>query len=234
MVEGNIGAGKSTFLKLLSEKLEIEAIFEPTNKWQNKNDEENLLHLFYKDTPRWAYTFQSFAFISRVNEMLKHQKEAPNKKIHVLERSVYCDRYCFAKNCFESGLMTNLEWQIYKEWFSWLAETHAPQPSGFIYLKTTPQTCLNRMKKRSRNEEVGISINYLEKLHNRHEEWLILKKGISPYISKIPVLALNCDEEFETDIKKQEEHIKSVQEFIYQVTTLPSQIPPRPTVQSQL
>ena len=63
MIEGNIGAGKSTFLKVLQNQLNADIIFEPTNKWQEIDRESNLLDLFYKDTPRWAYTFQSYAFI---------------------------------------------------------------------------------------------------------------------------------------------------------------------------
>ena len=115
--EGNIGAGKSTFLNILRQNLEVDIIFEPTDKWQNIGTGGNLLDLFYKDTKRWAYTFQSYAFITRVESVLEHQAKSANKNVQILERSVYCDRYCFAKNCFEHGNMSALEWQIYKEWF---------------------------------------------------------------------------------------------------------------------
>ena len=67
IVEGNIGAGKSTFLKLLSSALDIQPVFEPHDKWQNIGG-ENLLENFYQDTQRWAYSFQTYAFVSRVIE----------------------------------------------------------------------------------------------------------------------------------------------------------------------
>ena len=214
VIEGNMGAGKSTFLKIIEKNIDIDAIFEPANKWQAKDDQENLLHLFYKDIPRWAYTFQSYAFISRINALLKCQAESKNNRTKILERSVYCDRYCFAKNCFESGFMTKMEWNIYKEWFSWLAERYSPRPQGFIYMQTTPQTCYDRMKRRSRSEEVGVSISYLTALHNRHEDWLVHQRGICEYLAKIPVLIIDCNEEFETNINIQRKHIKAVQGFI--------------------
>jgi len=220
MVEGNIGAGKSTFLKILQKNLAVNVIFEPTNKWQNEAKENNLLHLFYKDTPRWAYTFQSYAFISRVNTLINHLKNAPSTTPQILERSIYCDRYCFAKNCFESGLMSNVEWQIYKEWFAWLSEFHTPRPSGFIYLKTDPTVCHNRILKRSRCEESGISIEYLESLHKRHEDWLVLQKEICPHLSSIPILILECNTEFETNQVVQKKHLTAVKKFIEQ-TVIP-------------
>ena len=216
MIEGNIGAGKSTFLKVLKEHLDVDIIFEPTTKWQEATQEENLLDLFYKDTPRWAYTFQSYAFITRVQTILDYQAKNKSAKVQFLERSVYCDRYCFAKNCFESGLMTKLEWSIYKEWFSWLVERHTPVPSGFIYLQATPETCYKRINKRSRHEESNIAFAYLQSLHNRHEDWLVKQKELTPQLRTIPVLTLDCNKEFENNLSVQKNHMEKIKNFIDQ------------------
>jgi deoxyadenosine/deoxycytidine kinase len=213
IVEGNIGAGKSTFLRVLQKNLDLEIIFEPTEKWK-VGEQNNLLELFYKDTPRWAYTFQSYAFISRIQSLIEHQKKNVLNKIQVLERSVYCDRYCFAKNCYESGLMTKLEWEIYVEWFSWLAENYSPRPKGFIYLKTEPTTCFQRIAQRSRHEESEIPLKYLESLHKKHEDWLIHKKELAFHLKDVPVLTIQCDKDFEKDSIEQEKHVESVHDFI--------------------
>ncbi len=216
MLEGNIGAGKSTFLNIIQNHMpDIAVVLEPTAQWQ-KLEGGNLLDLFYRDTPRWAYTFQSFAFISRI----KTQKDAlnitPAYKPLLLERSIYCDRYCFAKNCFESGTITPLEWNLYTEWFSWLSEDTAVKPDGFIYLQTTPQTCYKRLLKRNRSEEAGVSLHYLETLHNKHEDWLIHKKEISPCLSTVPTLTLDCNQEFETNKDVQENFVRQIKMFIGQ------------------
>lgn len=213
VLEGNIGAGKSTFLKILKENLDIDIIFEPTDKWQQVGAGGNLLNLFYTDIKRWAYTFQSYAFITRVEAQL----EALANSVHdvqILERSVYCDRYCFAQNCFESGNMSALEWQIYKEWFSWLVEGHLQKPDGFVYLQVSPDVCKQRLEKRNRSEEVGVSIEYLQKLHDRHENWLIHKKDIADYLVKVPVLTLNCDLDFENNLERRNKLLTDVQNFI--------------------
>ncbi len=224
MVEGNIGAGKSIFLKMLKKHLDVSIIFEPADKWQNINDNDNLLDLFYKDTKRWAYTFQSYAFISRVQTIMEYQEKNKIEKPQFLERSIYCDRYCFAKNCFESGLMTELEWAIYKEWFEWLSEKYTPKPNGFIYLKTNPKTCFERISKRNRFEEKNVPIEYLQSIHNRHEDWLIKRKGISDSIESLPILVLECDKEFELDINVQKEHVLKIRKFIDQELSITNKI----------
>lgn len=216
ILEGNIGAGKSTFLKILKDNLDVDVVFEPTDKWQDVENEGNLLDNFYKDTKRWAYTFQSYAFVTRVQAQLEQENKGKHST-QVFERSVYCDRYCFAKNCFEAGTMTTLEWQIYKEWFSWLVENYTKRPNGFIYLQTSPEVCYSRLKKRNRSEEEGIPLDYLETLHQKHEDWLVHRKGLTKYLSNVPVLVLSCDQEFESDENVRRDFIKKIQDFITKI-----------------
>lgn len=211
IIEGNIGAGKSTFLRILKENLNIQAVFEPHEKWQQVGG-ENLLEKFYTDTPRWAYTFQTYAFVTRIVEQ-EQQAKRNEFGVQVLERSVYSDRYCFAKNCFELGNMSSLEWKLYQEWFSWLVDTYTTKPTGFIYLQTDPTVCYERLLKRSRFEEAGVPLEYLERLHDKHEEWLINKIGIAPYLRDIPVLSLECNNEFESDKQEQQRHIDKILAF---------------------
>lgn len=222
VLEGNIGAGKSTLLRILGEHLPIDVVFEPTDKWQKVGAAGNLLDLFYKDTPRWAYTFQSYAFVSRIQTILEHQQTHSASMTQVLERSVYCDRFCFAKNCYEAGLMSGLEWQIYQEWFSWLVENYTQKPKGFIYLKTSPRVCFDRLVKRSRSEELSIPLDYLVSLHNKHEDWLVHGHDVTGYLKDVSVLVLDCDEEFEMDPVRRAAFIEKVANFI---NVVPHQTP---------
>jgi deoxyadenosine/deoxycytidine kinase len=211
IVEGNIGAGKSTFLKILQSYLDIHPVFEPHQRWQDIEG-ENLLDKFYKDTNRWAYTFQTYAFVSRAVEH-DENLEKSEKNTLVLERSVYSDRYCFAKNSFEMGVMSKLEWQLYKEWFSWLVYRYITKPTGFIYLQTDPKVCYERMRKRSRFEESAVSLDYLTMLHEKHESWLIDKDGVDEAIKNTPVLVLQCDKDFEHNIDEQQKHVNKIIDF---------------------
>lgn len=222
VVEGNIGAGKSTFLRLIKQELGLDVVYEPTDKWQRKGQQENLLDLFYKDTKRWAYTFQSYAFITRIQAQIEHERSVASSEPQIYERSVYCDRYCFAKNCFELGLMSELEWNIYKDWFGWLVEAYTKKPSGFIYLKTTPKVCFERIQKRSRCEESGIPLSYLTALHDRHEEWLLEKQEVLPSLINVPILTIDCTQEFESDRTARTLMLDQVNAFVHATSAAPS------------
>ena len=119
----------------------------------------------------------------------------------------------FAKNCFEMGVMTELEWDLYKQWFSWLVDNYTVKPSGFIYLQTEPEVCLSRLKMRQREEESPVGLEYLKRLHNKHEAWLLNKSDIASYLNDVPVLILNCNIDFESDLDEQFKHIKNVADF---------------------
>ena len=215
VVEGNIGVGKSTFLRLIKDRLNVQVVFEPIARWQDVGGSGNLLEKFYNDTARWAYSFQSYAFITRILEQEASSKTA-GSLVQVLERSVFSDRYCFAKNAYELGTMSALEWQMYQDWFSWLVEHHLQKPVGFIYLMCDPEVSYERLKKRNRFEEVPVTLDYLRLLEAKHKQWLVEKKDVTADVRDIPVLVLDCSGEFETDKAVQEQFFAKITHFIQQ------------------
>jgi len=219
IVEGNIGAGKSTFLRLIKDHLQAHLIYEPVEQWQNVQGENALEH-FYTNPNRWAYTFQTYAFVTRVLA-LQEQSKSVTQPIIVLERSIYSDRYCFAKNAFELGYMNNLEWKLYQEWFSWLEEIYTQKPDAFIYLRTTPESCYSRMIKRNRSEETAVGLDYLTLVHNKHEQWLLGRQDLVASIKDTPVLTLDCDKEFETNINTFNEYCQEIVDFFETKFNLP-------------
>uniref|UniRef100_A0A672L7Y2 Deoxyguanosine kinase, mitochondrial-like n=1 Tax=Sinocyclocheilus grahami TaxID=75366 RepID=A0A672L7Y2_SINGR len=78
---------------------------------------------------------------------------------------------------FELGCINSTEWAVYQDWHSFLVEQfgHRIQLEGIIYLRASPQTCMERLGRRGRMEEQGIQLDYLKKLHTKHEDWLINK-----------------------------------------------------------
>ncbi len=206
IIEGNIGAGKSTFLKLMSNNIAINTLLEPHESWQNV-DGENLFDRFYSQGTRWAYTFQTYVLVTRITKQ-ERKAQQNNQEIQLLERSIYSDRYCFAQNCYELGFMNELEWSLYQHFFNWLITSHTLKPTGFIYLQTDPQICYQRLIKRSRVEELGVSLDYLQRLHEKHEAWLFDRD------QSIPVLTLPGNDEFETKQEVQESYRSRIQEFL--------------------
>lgn len=213
IVEGNIGAGKTTFLKLISQNFShISVVFEPLHNWQNKVYGQSLLTNFYKEPKRWAYTMETLAMICRVQEHLKEQTNT--NPFRLMERSIYSGHYCFAKNDYQNGFLSEMEWKVYLQWFDFLIPNHCKAPKGFIYLKVSPEIAYERIKKRKRLAEKNITLSYLKHINTCHEEFLISKKSVLEDIQKTPVLILDCNEEFESNLSQFENHAKAVEQFI--------------------
>lgn len=215
IVEGNIGAGKSTFLKLLAKHApEISIVLEPVYNWQDKTYGESILANFYQQPKRWAYTFETLTMMCRVKEHLQEQESSDFNR--VFERSIYSGHYCFAKNSFANNFLSTIEWHMYEDWFNFLVPMRCKAPLGFIYLRTAPEICYERAKKRNRSAEKTLQLSYLKQIHQRHDDFLIEKKEVLAQIKDTPVLILDCDKEFEADTHKFAEHVEAVRQFLTQ------------------
>lgn len=170
IIEGNIGSGKSTLLQYLENKDNIEVIPEPVDVWVSIKDSDgkNLLKHFYDEMDRYSYMFQAMVFKTRLQSTDKPQE----KDIRFSERSIWTDRFVFGKMCIEDKKMNSIETECYHYWFDWLENKFMPKPDGIIYVRCSPEKCMERIHKRGRSEENNIPLEYLQKLHNSHEEWL--------------------------------------------------------------
>ena len=214
LLEGNMGAGKSTFLELLSlHSDDIEVVLEPVMRWSEKKDGENLLARFYADPVRWAFTFQSYVFVTRAQEQIAALSQENLKKIVIMDRSVYCDKFCFAKNCFDQGLMSETEWDAYRNIFSWIVTQFLPRPDGVLYLRASSETCLERIRRRGRPEEKSVSIEYVESLGCRHDDWLLRTKHENDYLYGLDMTVLDANCDFEHDDVAQKELLDQSLEF---------------------
>jgi len=205
-IVGHAGAGKTTLLTLLQDKLGITPLFEPVDSWSKECENEsvevgdsNLLALFFQDPKRWGFTFQSYAFIKRARDYLDMINRLPASSIKVMDRSVYADKICFARTAYELGNMTELEWEMYNKLFDWVADFFMPRPDGIIYLKASAEICLDRIKKRGRDEEEGISFSYLKNLEQKHDQWLFSERDVTDRLYGVDVLVIDGSRDFEND-----------------------------------
>lgn len=174
-VEGNIGSGKSELIKNLVKNKhifnkEIILLEEPVNQWSQICDEKGItiLENFYNNKEKYAYAFQSMAFISRLVLLDKTVEQNPNAII-ISERSLFTDKFVFAQMLHDEGYM-NLEcYTIYMMWFNHFANKY--NSDHVIYIKTDPEICSERINIRRRQGE-NIPINYLINCDKYHEKMI--------------------------------------------------------------
>ena len=214
-IEGNIGSGKSTFAKNIENynfALNKVIVQEPVDEWLETKDSDgkNILDKFYSDINRWSFTFQMNSFISRANKLHKSVKENDKNTLVFCERSVFSDKNVFAKNCYENGKMTLMEYNIYCKWNQWLATQFQLKPDAYIYLRCNPNVNSERIKKRARNEEENIPIEYLEQIHQKHEEWF------NNNDENIPVLVIDSTLDF-TKKEIMDELVEKIIDFFNEI-----------------
>ncbi|XP_058087268.1 uncharacterized protein LOC131234426 [Magnolia sinica] len=205
-VEGNISVGKTTFLqRIANETLElrdlVEVVPEPISKWQNVGpDHFNILDAFYADPQRYAYTFQNYVFVTRV--MQERESAGGVKPLRLMERSVFSDRMVFVRAVHEAKWMNEMEISIYDSWFDPVVSCMPGLiPDGFIYLRASPDTCHKRLKLRKREEEGGVTLDYLRDLHEKHESWLFPFQGGNHGVLSVSQLPLPMGTSLHPDIR---------------------------------
>jgi deoxyadenosine/deoxycytidine kinase len=203
IIEGNIGVGKSTFIKLFANQFKNSVVVdEPVDLWtQIKNESgDNILGIFYSDIERWAYTFQSMAYVTRMMKI--EDKIRENKYEYIfLDRSLGTDKNVFEKMLFDDKKINQIEHKIYNLWSDFYNNYVRPETDNtIIYLRAEPEISFDRIKKRGRVEEQNISLEYLQKLHKYHEQWLNSNENSN---KKKNIIIVDCNKDFELDIEHQ-------------------------------
>ncbi len=173
-IEGNIGSGKSTLVEYLKSLGNYIFVDEPVNEWLTIKDKDgsNALECFYKNKEKNAFCFQVLAYITRLKKLMDKLKNKPEDVIIITERSIETDRNVFAKMLYEDGFLSSIEWETYNYWFDTFKDVS--KVDLIIYIKTSPEKCLERINKRNRVEESGIKLDYLVKCNKYHDDWLQL------------------------------------------------------------
>lgn len=212
-VEGNIGSGKSTLLENLREKYKnnknIIFLKEPVDEWEDIKDKNGntMLEKFYADQKRYSFSFQMLAFISRLVLLKKTIKENPNVII-ISERSLITDKMVFAKMLYDSNNIEDVEYQIYLKWFDCFCNDYPI--NKIIYIKSSPDTCNNRINERGRLGESEIPLSYLKSCNDYHDDMIysLIEQN------NVTILELDGNVNIKKNNKQLEEWLKLVDTFI--------------------
>lgn len=174
-LEGNIGSGKTSLLTKLNSYDNIEIILEPLDEWKKVCDEEgnNLFELYYKNPKKYGILFQSLVYKTRLKSIDKPQIQ----QNRITERCVMTDKHVFMNVMIQNNIINKLENEWYHTWYDWITSKF-PKPDKIIYLRTSVDICMERIKKRAREGEQVIDISLLTQLHHAHDAWLLAQDNV--------------------------------------------------------
>lgn len=182
-IEGNIGVGKTSLMDLLKKQFnDVEFIYEPVDEWLNIKDEngKDLLHTFYDDKKRYGYLFQNIAYITRMEKIVNSILNSEKKYIF-LDRSLDADLNTFAKILYDTKYTNEIEWNAYNKWNDFFNRYFGNcVDHKIIYLRCSPDTAYKRIHIRNRESEKNIDLEYLNLVHQYHDDWLLnIKNNIT-------------------------------------------------------
>ena len=160
-VAGNIGSGKSSLTRLLSQTMGWEAMYESV-------EDNPYLSDFYRDMRRWSFQLQVY-FLS--NRFRNHKAITEGTASVVLDRVIYEDAEIFARNLFEIGNMEERDYRNYVALYDVMTEYLHP-PDLLVYLRADVGTLLRQIALRGRDFEQSIKREYLEQLNRHYESWV--------------------------------------------------------------
>jgi deoxyadenosine/deoxycytidine kinase len=209
-VEGIIGVGKTTFVELLKNKMNTTVLYEPVDEWLSIKDanNKNILQVFYDDKKRWGYTFQNLAYITRMNHIVNALMNFKDKYL-ILDKSLESDINTFAKMLHNQHQINDMEWNIYNYWNTFFEKNYGHlYERKIIYLRCDAEIAYERIKKRSRIEEMNIELKYLNALSDANDEWI--------FNENVDCMIINVNDDFVGDMNKQNEILNDAIEFIYE------------------
>lgn len=185
-VIGNVGSGKSTLTRALSEALGYDASFERVANNPYLND-------FYQDQHAWGFHLQIYFLGQRFKDIVDIQQVGHH---HMQDRSIYEDVEIFARALYETGKMSERDFTTYHDLFHNMVD-HLIKPDLAIYLTGSLETILHRIALRGRESEKAVPASYWAELHRRYELFM-------QQYTHSPVLEVNVDQ---FDLIQHPEHL---------------------------
>jgi len=161
VVAGNIGAGKTSLTERIGARLGWHSAFESVA-------DNPYLPDFYADMGKWSFHLQVFFLGHRAEQYLEL---AAGPSSAIADRSIYEDAYIFARALHHLGNLSERDYLAYRRLFE-LVTKSLPVPDLLIYLKCPVSVLMERITRRGRQMETGISADYLSLLDSFYEDWI--------------------------------------------------------------
>jgi len=161
LVAGNIAAGKTSLTERLAARLDWQAGFESVA-------DNPYLADFYGDMRAWSFHLQVFFLGHRAAQ---HRALAHGPRDAIIDRSIYEDAFIFARALHELGSLSERDYLAYRRLYDLVVDA-LPAPALLIYLRAPVEVLAERVTRRGRAIEAGVTPEYLRLLDRYYDEWL--------------------------------------------------------------
>lgn len=161
LVAGNIGSGKTSLTERIGSRLGWRTAFESVS-------DNPYLPDFYQEMAKWSFHLQVFFLGHRAEQ---HLEMADDPRSAIIDRSIYEDAFIFARALHDMGNISERDFHTYQKIYQMIVRT-LPPPALLVFLYAPVEILVDRIKKRGRSIESGISPDYLKRLEIYYEEWL--------------------------------------------------------------
>ena len=159
-IAGNIGCGKTTLTRKLSDHLACAPMYESV-------EDNPYLEDFYTDMNKYSFPLQIYFLNHRFKA---HKKIISNNFSAIQDRSIYEDAHIFAKNLYLQGKMSKRDFDNYFALYKTIVSSLAP-PTLMIFLKRSTDKLMERIQLRGRECEKDISPEYIAQLNDLYHTW---------------------------------------------------------------
>ena len=160
-IAGNIGCGKTTLTTMLAKHYGWTPKFESVSHNPYLED-------YYKDIERWSYNLETYFLAQRFQDVLEIAK---SDEVIIQDRTIFEGVYIFVANNKAMGNLSDRDFDTYMQLFN-LMMSMVKKPDLLIYLKSSVPHLVSQIQKRGREYEKSISIEYLNNLNERYDEWI--------------------------------------------------------------
>ena len=160
-IAGNIGCGKTTLTTMHAKHYGWTPKFESVSHNPYLED-------YYRDIERWSYNLETYFLAQRFQDVLEIAK---SDEVIIQDRTIFEGVYIFVANNKAMGNLSDRDFDTYMQLFN-LMMSMVKKPDLLIYLKSSVPHLVSQIQKRGREYEKSISIEYLNNLNERYDEWI--------------------------------------------------------------
>ena len=191
-IAGNIGSGKTTLTRMLSEHYGWTPKYEAVT--YNPYIED-----YYRDIHRWSFNMEVYFLTQRFRDILEISR---SEETIIQDRTILEGVYIFASNNMDMGNISERDFRTYMDLFE-LMMSLVRLPDLLIYLKSSIPRLVEKIQKRGRDYEKSMSIEYLTGLNDKYEKWIAEYPG--------EILTVNADS---LDFENRPEDFSSITDMI--------------------